>query len=270
MSEQQSLEWTPNVLPNPLPPEENNKPKETVEPQAQKTKLQLFIEELSKYPDYESAKQAIPQIAEKLGVTRALGYKALRKVEKFQTPIQQAREPTVAIPQAQEIPIVEPQPTIFKAEIQPIPTTPTPPPTTKPPTGFKENDIAWMFEKAFDAIAMATGFEPFKLSQEEAERLGAMWTPIINENLPTLMPHAGLITASITTLIIIAPRIKAYRDYRKKQQEKIVEATEQPAPQPEQKPEPQPEKTESASGLIQPPKELPKNAGFLKALEKMT
>jgi len=267
MSEQQSLEWTPNVLPNPLPPEETSKPKEEVK--EEKTKLQQFIEELSKYPDYKSAKQAIPIIAQKLGVTRALGYKALRKVEKFQTPIEQAREPTVAIPQAQEIPIVEPQPTPPPTPQPPPPQAPPSQPTISMPTaGFKENDIAWMFEKAFDAIAMATDFEPFKLSKEEAERLGEMWTPIINAYLPTLAPQAGLITASITTLIIIAPRIKAYRDYRKKQKEKIVET--QPTPQPEQQTQPeQSTQQESTNIIVQVPKELPKNAGFLKALEKM-
>jgi len=80
-------------------------------PKKKKTKLQQFIEELSKYPDKETAKQAIPDIAEKLNCSKALGYKALRKVSKFigETPIEKAVEPTVKIPKAPEIPIEEPE-----------------------------------------------------------------------------------------------------------------------------------------------------------------
>jgi len=239
-------------------------------PQEQpKTKLQIFIERLSQYPNEEEAKRHIAEIAQELGCAKSLGYKALHKVEKFQPQGLEAKEPTVKIPEAktEEIPPEEEQEIILEEEEIPTAETaaPAPAPTPQIGVGFKPEDVTWMFDKGFKTIADITGYGAFALNKDEATRLGEMWTPIINANLPQILPHAPIISATITTLIIVAPRVKGYWTFRRQRQQ------EKPVEQPKQ----EPPKNVSESEREQPPPqqetptkapELPKTAGFMKAL----
>jgi hypothetical protein len=238
-----------------------------VEPEEKpKTKLEQFIEELSKYPDAETAKQHIAEIAEKLKCAKSLGYKALKRIETFQPQQPQAIEPTVKIPEAkpEEIPeeIIAEE---AVEEAQPTQEAPQPEAIPAPQigVGFKPEDVTWMFDKGFKTIADLTGYGSFALNKDEAQKLGEMWTPIINANLPQLLPHAPIISATITTLIIIAPRVKGYWTFRRqKQQEKPIEQPKQEPPKNERGSEGEQPKPETPKN----PPELPKTAGFMKAL----
>lgn len=248
-------------------------------PTPKKTKLEQFIEELSKYPDKETAKLHIAEIANKIGCTKALGYKALNKVEKFQPKGFEPKEPTVKIPETKPEPIEEDEfPEDLEDELREdvtiLPPTETSTATQAPPipqigVGFNSKDVTWMFKKGFETIADITGYGAFALTKDEAERLGEIWTPIINTNLPQFIPHAPIITAALSTLIIVAPRVKGYWDYRKKNKEKPIEVKPQETPKNEreserEQPQPQPSETKA------PELPRPDDVGFYKKLLEMT
>lgn len=245
-----------------------------IEPEkpAKKTKLQIFIEELSKYPDKESAKLAIPEIAEKLGCSKALGYKALTKVSKFigETPIEQAKEPTVKIPKAPEIEITEteigaegvaPTPTPEIPQAETIPSAPSIP--TFPMTADK---LETTFDILFSKLADLTHYPDFKLEKRESQALAEAWLPVLQQYAPQMIANPT-VWASFTTIIIIAPRIIGYWQTRRKT-EKIIE-TPKPQPQPETKPPMEKNERESERESTEAkPTELPKpeQVGFYKEL----
>jgi len=247
-------------------------------PKKKKTKLQQFIEELSKYPDKETAKQAIPDIAEKLNCSKALGYKALRKVSKFigETPIEKAVEPTVKIPKAPEIPIEEPQP----PETQPIPLEeieiqqpiegiePQAPAMPTPPIfPMTTEKLQTTLDILFSKVADLTKYPDFKLTKQESQALAEAWLPVLQQYAPQMATNP-MIWASFTTIVIIAPRIVGYwMEKRKQKQEKIIEPPAKPKNEREREREstetPQEEKPQEPK-----PKELPKaeQVGFFKNL----
>lgn len=176
---------------------------EPAPPKKEPTKLDQFIQRLSEYPDKDTAKTHIKEIAKDLQCAPSLGYKAIKKVEQFKPQQAEAVEPTVKIhetkPEALEETEIE-QPQEAEAEIE-EPTT-APPPTAQ---GFREKDLTWMFDKAFTGLAKLTGYSDFALEKADSEKLGEIWTPILNEYLPDIIPYAPIAIAAITTTAIVVP-----------------------------------------------------------------
>ena len=75
------------------------------------SKLEQFKAELEKFESEEEAKKHIAEIAERLGVSKSLGYKALRRIGKFWTEKKkievEAKEPTLEIEEKEEAPEIE-------------------------------------------------------------------------------------------------------------------------------------------------------------------
>jgi len=255
-----------------------------IEPSEQKpkkkTKLQRFIEELSKYPDKDTAKQAIPDIAKKLKCSKALGYKALRKVSKFigETPIEQAVEPTIKIPKAPEIPIEEattaqPTETPVAEEIpfeqieteQPTPQAPITQPPIFPMTTEK---LQTTIDILFSKVADLTQYPQWKLEKRESQALAEAWLPVLQQYAPQMATNPA-IWASFTTIVIIAPRVIGYWNTRRKRaKEKIIE----PPSKSKNERESERESTEPPQEKPKPkPPELPKpeQVGFYKKLKEL-
>jgi len=227
-----------------------------VEPEPKpKTKLDQFIERLSEYPNKDTAKTHIKEIAKDLQCAPSLGYKAIKKVEQFKPQRAEAVEPTVKIKETKPE-TLEAEEEIISEEAEATIEEPTAPPQA--PVGFREKDLTWMFDKGFSGLAKLTGYGDFALEKQDSEKLGEIWTPILNEYLPDWMPYAPIAIAAITTVAIVAPKVKGYWDYRKKTEKgKIVE--EKPKEEPKQEPPKEEPKKET-------PPEMPKTAGFLEKL----
>jgi len=225
-------------------------------PKKEPTKLDQFIERLSQYPDKETAKTHIKEIAKDLQCAPSLGYKAIKKVEQFKPQGKEAVEPTVKIKETKPEPLEEQEEIISEAEPEATIEEPTAPPEQK---GFREKDLTWMFDKGFSGLAKLTGYGDFALEKADSEKLSEIWTPILNQYLPDLIPYAPIAIAAITTVAIVVPKVKGYWDFRKKKEkEKVIEKSPE---KPKQEPPPEPPKQEPA---VSP--EKPKTAGFLDKL----
>jgi hypothetical protein len=237
------------------------------EPQKEPTKLDQFIEQLSKYPDVETAKTHLSEIAEKLHCARSLGYKALKKIQQFQPRESietQAKEATIKITQPPEQPLED------QGEQEPLSEELPPEPETAKPAaavGFKDTDMTWMFDKGFKMLADVSGYADFKLDPDDSKRLGEMWTPIINEYLPDILPYAPIAVASIMTIVIVVPKVKGWWTYREEKKKK-PKPKEPPKEEPKPEPKPEPPKTETPPPLDKevPAPERPMDAPFLKKL----
>jgi len=249
---------------------------EEKEPQKERTKLDQFIEELSKYPDIETAKTHLSEIAEKLHCARSLGYKALKKIQQFKpadTIETRAVEPTIRMATPKEEPLTE-QAEEEKAISEELP--PEPETAPKPAAlGFKDTEVEWMFQRGFKMLADVTGYAEFKLDPDDSKRLGDMWTPILNEYLPEVLPYAPLAMAAITTIVIVVPKVKGWWNYREEKKKKPKpkeppkeEPKEEPKPEPPTLPDAKDHKDETPPPLDKdvPAKERPKTAPFMDKL----
>lgn len=245
--------------------------KEEKEPQKEPTKLDQFIEALSRYPDVETAKTHLTEIAEKLHCARSLGYKALKKIQHFKpadTIETRAQEPTIKMATPPEESLEE------QAEQEQLSEELPPEPETAPKpaaVGFKDTEVEWMFERGFKMLADVTGYEDFKLDHGDSKRLGDMWTPILNEYLPDILPYAPLAMAAITTIVIIVPKVKGwwnYREEKKKKPKPKEPPKEEPKPEPPTLPDAKDHKDETPPPLPQevPASERPKTAPFMDKL----
>jgi len=228
-------------------------------PKKEPTKLEQFIERLSQYSDKDTAKTHIKEIAKELQCAPSLGYKAIKKVEQFKPQQAEAVEPTVKIKETKPEPLEQQEEIIEEAEPEATIEEPTAPPEA---AGFRQKDVTWMFDKGFSGLAKLTGYTDFALEKQDSEKLGEIWTPILNQYLPDWMPYAPIIIAGITTTAIVAPKIKGYWDYRKKTKEKIVE---KPPEKPKQESLSEaPKETPKQEPAVPP--EKPKTAGFMQKL----
>lgn len=246
--------------------------KEEKEPQKEPTKLDQFIEELSKYPDRETAKGHIREIAAKLHCAPSLGYKAIKKIQQFKpadTIETRAQEPTIRMATPKEEPLTE-----QAEEEKPISEELPPEPETAPKpaaVGFKDTEVEWMFERGFKMLADVSGYEDFKLAPDDSKRLGDMWTPILNEYLPDILPYAPLAMAAITTIVIVVPKVKGwwnYREEKKKKPKPKEPPKEEPEPEPPTLPDAKDHKDETPPPLPKdvPASERPKDAPFMHRL----
>jgi len=181
----------------------------------------------------ELTPKKIKEIAKTKKVSTALVYKMRRKldgegfwkakgIEPAPTPT--PKEPIIRVKPEPEIEIVEEKEAEIPSEFA-EPTTPREERIAleeKIEIGFKPEDLSYMLDLGFNKIADATDFEGWKLQPEESTRLGEIWTPIINKYLPQIIPYTPEIVACVTTVIIVAPRIYAWRQH-KKEQEKAKE-----------------------------------------------
>lgn len=245
---------------------------EEKEPQKEPTKLDQFIEELSKYPDRETAKTHIREIAAKLHCAPSLGYKAIKKIQQFKpadTIETRAVEPTIRMATPPEEPLTE-----QAEEEKPISEELPPEPETAPKpaaVGFKDKEVEWMFQRGFKMLADVTGYADFKLDPDDSKRLGDMWTPILNEYLPDILPYAPLAMAAITTIVIVVPKVKGwwnYREEKKKKPKPKEPPKEEPKPEPPTLPDAKDHKEETPPPLDKdvPAKERPKTAPFMDKL----
>lgn len=239
---------------------------EEKEPQKERTKLDQFIEELSKYPDIETAKTHLSEIAEKLHCARSLGYKALKKIQQFkprESIETTSKEATIRIAQPPEQPLEEQQEEPISEELPPEPET-APKPAA---VGFKDEEMTWMFDKGFKMLADVSGYEDFKLAPDDSKRLGEIWTPILNQYLPDILPYAPIAVAAIMTIVVVVPKVKGWWNYREEKKKK-PKPKEPPKEEPKEEPKPEPPKTEPPPPLAKdiPATERPKDAPFMHKL----
>jgi hypothetical protein len=190
--------------------EQNVSNKET---KPQKTKIEQIKDELSLYPDLQSAKKAIPNLAKKYGVTRTLVYKALKQIS-FPEPIK-AEEPTVKIPEVKPEPL--PEIPVEAVELKPEELKPE---EVKVEEAKKEmpitsDKLSWMFKLLFEKIGNALNYPDFALTQNEADKLAEAWLPVLNQHLPQALQDPTTWCA-LTTIIILAPRILGYISFKRK------------------------------------------------------
>jgi len=230
----------------------------------QKTKLEQFRERLTQYPNRDTAKQHLAEIAKDLGCAKSLGYKALTKIDfQGEQKALQAAEPTAKIyeakPEALEETAEEPE--VLIGEESPtgeaIPQAAPPVTTAFPMTNEK---LAWTFDLAFSKLADVLHYPDFKLAKKESDGLADAWMPVLQQYAPQMAGNP-VVWAGISTVIIVAPRIFGYwRQRQKTKEEKVVPET------PKEEPKTEPPKQEPQTEKNEPTPELPKNAGFLKEL----
>lgn len=199
----------------------------------EKTKTEI-IEEILRNRKEKPSPSEIKEIANQQNCSKALVYKVIHKLEdegfygEIPTEEIKAKEPILKIEEPEEIPIEEEQPEIPKEFLQPsetpqIPIEEKPPETTTPypqPIGMKTEDLQWMFKWSFEKIADFTEWEGWRLKDEESQKLAEAWTPIINQNMGEFAKYTPYISATLTTIIVLAPRILGYRKYTKEKEEK--------------------------------------------------
>lgn len=211
------------------------------EPQKEPTKLDQFIEKLSQYPDIDTAKTHLSEIAEKLHCARSLGYKALKKIDHFKPRDSietRAKEASVKIAQPLEQRLEEQEEQISE-ELPPEPERKIP---QAGAVGFKAEDMSWMFDKGFKMLAEMTDYPEWKLDPDDSKRLGEIWTPIINQYLPDILPYAPIAIAAITTIVIVVPKVKGWWTYRQKKTKE--KPKEPPKEEVKEESKPEPSKTE--------------------------
>jgi len=248
------------------------------------SKSQQVKEILQGLPREEITPEKIKEIAEQVGCSKALVYKHLRKLErqghweaKPEEALPTPKEPVIKIEEEQ--PIELPKPEEEKGILEKLFEEPEEKPEEEEeipeefipeeaiqieeaiPIGFDKENIEWMWKWTFEKIADFTQWDGWRLKDEEARKLAETWTPLLNQNIDPIAKYVPLINAGMTTAIIFAPRIFAYRQQQKKrEEERIIPKT--PQPPSEEKPE-QPEKPEEE----QP--EKPKSQGKPPFLDKL-
>jgi hypothetical protein len=253
---------------------------QTPEPEAPKkepTKLDLFIQRLSEYPDKDTAKTHIKEIAKDLQCAPSLGYKAIKKVEQFKPQQAEAVEPTLKIHETKPEPIEE-------AELEEEAITEQPPIGEEAPAELVAEDtmsklkgvLERSLERLFNnGIEIASGMEETLSSQESKDT--AILLPFIIWRISkqkltednfidmTCISHFGSIIIKV-----VNKKLKE-RKKEKPKEEKPPEPTKQEPPPPpiSQAPPPTPtpeipkEPTKQEPAV---PPEKPKTAGFMKNL----
>jgi hypothetical protein len=209
------------------------------EPQKEPTKLDRFIQELSKYPDKETAKTHIQEIADKLQCAKSLGYKALKKITFQGQPSteHEAKEATARIEQQEPEPITQEQ-----QEEQGEETTPAEEigqPAAPPQVPITAKAITTSIELAFKKAAKLLDYPDLALTHEEAQSLTDCWTPVLEHYAPQLSNNP-MMWAALGTAIILAPRIIGLiveKLGKRKEERKIIDV--KPINPPTQSPPPQ-------------------------------
>lgn len=248
----------------------------TPEPAKTATKLDQFVEELRKYPDKDTAKSHIQEIATKLGCAKSLGYKAIKKIEfsgEPKTTQHQEKEPTARIEQ-QEPETFEEQQEEQGEEITSEETVE--PAEAKVPITAKA--FTTSIELAFKKAAKLMDYPDLALTHEEAQSLADCWTPVFEYYAPQLSNNP-MMWAAIGTAIILAPRVIGLivEKLGKRKQEKPIidvkpskppeEIVTPPTPEPTPKPETPLEKPSTLTeSVIQGSSEKPDGKSLLKKL----
>lgn len=237
-----------------------------------KTKLQQFIDRLAQYPDKETAKTHIVEIAKDLDCAKSLGYKALKRVEKFMPAGMEAREPTVKIPAPREGEIV------IEEEAAPAETVTAEGKETIEQPALEPSSVVEkitpIFERAVGrlfnrGLELASGTKETLTDQEAKDT--ALLLPImiyrftkiqLNEDQmidATCVTHFGAIA-----LRVVNTKLQERRE--RKKHEPIVEAPPAP-PKEEPKPEPKPETPhEPTDAELEAMKRNQKEPSFMKHL----
>lgn len=201
-------------------------------PQPEKTKLEQFKDLLAQYPSIEEAKSHIKDIAKQLDCAPSLGYKAIKRIEKFGAPKSQAKEPTLKIPAAQEEEIPAEEEEIVVEEE--APTAPAAPTTTM-------DKILPIFERAIgrlfnQGIELISGSKEY-LSDEEAQDTATLLPIIIYRLTKTELNEDQFIDATCIThfgaIVLRVVKVKVNEWRAKKKEEKIVQEPKPEAPKEE-------------------------------------
>jgi hypothetical protein len=234
------LEALPHVEPEPE------------QPQPEKTKLDQFKELLAQYPTAEEAKTHIKEIAKKLDCAPSLGYKAVKRIEKFGAPKHKPKEPTVKIPEAKPEAIPEPEEEEVE-EIEVEEEAPAERPAELPPTSTMEK-LMPIFERAVgrlfnQTIELVSGSKEM-LSEQEAKDTATLLPILLYRMTKTQLNEDQFIDATCIThfgaIVVRVIKTKVNEWRAKKEKEKIVQPPPTPTPEPEPpKPEQPAEPTEA-------------------------
>lgn len=236
---------------------------EPEQPQPEKTKFAQFIERLSQYPTEEEARSHIREIAKQLDCGRSLGYKAVKRIEKFGAPKHKAREPTVKIPEAEAEEIPETPEEAEEITVEEEAPTPEAAPTTL------EEKLLPIFERAVGrlfnhSIELISGSKEI-LSDEEIKDTATLLPILIYRMTKTKLTEDQMIDATCIThfgaIVVRVVKTKVNEWRAKKKEEKVVQPP-QPAPEP---PKPEQPKAEPTEAEIEAKKRA-QNPDFLKHL----
>jgi len=217
----------------------------TPEPEA-KTKLQQFIDRLSAYPDKETAKIHIIDIAKDLDCAKSLGYKALKRVEKFKPVGIEAREPTAKIATPDEIVVEEePAPETVTAKGEETIEQPAlePSSTVDKITPIFERSVGRLFNRGLELVSG----NKETLTNEEARDTATLLPIMIYRFTRMKLNEDQMIDATcITHFGAIALRVinTKVTEWRVKEKEKkiITESAPKQAPTPADRSSPESEK----------------------------
>lgn len=204
---------------------------EELEKEQTKTKSEQVYDYLKKqFSKTKPNPQEIKDIAQSHGVSKALVYKMLRKLESEGSyeavekgVSQAAKEPIITI-RPEEPMTIEEEISEIPSELIQEPPSPSigeeTPAGIRPEVileGFKPQDVTYMLDLGFKKIGQFTHFEAWELETEESTRLGEIWSPIINKYLPQVIPFTPEIVAVIVTAEIILPRVWLWREHKQEQ-----------------------------------------------------
>ena len=246
----------------PVDPTSSQYMEEPAQPEA-KTKLEQFMDKLRVYATEPEAKTHIQEIAKTLECAKSLGYKAIKKLRTEgafgNIPRREAHEPTMKIREVDEGELEQP-PQEEQSEIQfqdgETAEAVTVEPSLQPTTGFQPEDIEWMMSRSAKLIADATEYAEFELSKADSKKLSEMWTPIVNQYLPQIMPNMPLVVAGFSTALILVPKVRGYMKQRKKNEKPIIDTqpvekkTEPPKEQPKPEQQTAPEKLPDGKNIL--------------------
>lgn len=249
-------------------PEQTQKQEQTQEPeqtqdQEGKSQTDQFADLLSKYGSPQEAKKHFTEIALKLGCSTALGYKALKRVKKWNKEGKSAKVPTFKIESAE----IEAAPTEEETPIY----TPYEEPQTQqqkeapfqyvPSTGSQDNitfdpdTLGTIFGRGlWNGLATLVGTPEGKLSDAAIKRLGNHLVPVAEKHFPKFLkePENMGLLGVVFELTPVAPLVlpaagKKIWNFLEGRNKKIdtlsdlIKTDPEPIPQPEPKQEPKPE-----------------------------
>lgn len=222
---------------------------EPEQPQPEKTKLDQFKELLAQYPTAEEAKSHIKEIAKRLDCSPQLGYKAVKRIEKFGAPKHAAREPTVKIPEAEQEEIPETPEEAEEIVVEEEAPAPTP---AAAPTALEEKLLP-IFERSIGrlfnhSIELISGSKDI-LSDEEIKDTATLLPILIYRVTRQQLTEDNLIDATCVThfgaIIVRVVKTKVNEWRAKKKEEKVVPEQPKPTPEPEKTEQPKAEPTEA-------------------------
>lgn len=244
--------------------DEETETQETHEP----TKTEQFIERLRQYPDRETAKSHITEIAKDLECAKSLGYKALKRIDEFKPAEERALETeeariTFEEPPREEIEEEPVEEEVIEEEIIEEPIVEERAPPTFPMTLEK---LEFNISLAFKKIADLTKYPEFALDKKESQGIAEAWYPVLEQYAPQALGNPA-VWAIVTTGIVIVPRVVGYASMRAKKKEE--ELPKPPTPKPKEPQEETPKETQETpleTPKEEPPKKKPETASFMKKL----